>query len=193
MVWKHWLALALAVILIVGCEEPTRQQTADEKDRQQQEHLVKEAQAQTGLPNIKNFREKKLAKEILELRDQTGLVTYTYSFSEMTGKYTYISESVGYALPYATQYTNPQKIEYYYSGDGHHGCYALPQCDPNGLFSPSSTEGTWVMLKDPNSSDVKPFYSETRLTVSPFKLPAQIVFDPTGRHSLPAPEKITAK
>jgi hypothetical protein len=50
----------------------------------------------TGMPNIVNFREKKLAKTILELRDQEGLVTYAYVEIPMTGKYRFLGESVGY-------------------------------------------------------------------------------------------------
>lgn len=54
------------------------------------------------------------------------------------------------------------------------GCFiayaVLPQADPNGLFSPASAEGTWILLKDPHGSDVKPVYVEPRVIVSPFKL-----------------------
>ena len=184
MVWVRWPALMLALVLFVGCDEPQHKVTADQKDQSRQEQLTQEGQARYGLPNLKNFREKGLAKEIMELRDQTGLVTYTYAFAEQTGHFTFVGESVGYGLPYSVQYTNPSKVEYFRlcEGNGTWGSYVLPQCDPNGLFSPPGAEGTWVMLKDPESSAVKPFYSETRLTVVPFKLPAQIVYDPTGRH-----------
>jgi hypothetical protein len=47
---------------------------------------------------------------------------------------------------------------------------ALPQADPNGLFSPASAEGTWVLLKDPNGKETRPVYIEPRIIVSPFKL-----------------------
>jgi hypothetical protein len=46
----------------------------------------------------------------------------------------------------------------------------LPQADPNGLFSPASAEGTWILMKDPNGKEVKPVYIEPRIIVSPFKL-----------------------
>lgn len=62
-------------------------------------------------PAIKNFRERKLLKQILELRDQDGLITYTYTFSEMTGKLTFFAESIGYGIPAATQFTNPEKLQ----------------------------------------------------------------------------------
>ena len=53
---------------VVGCE-----QTSDEIQHDQQEKLLKEGTAQTGMPAIKNFRERKLVKDILELRDQDDL------------------------------------------------------------------------------------------------------------------------
>jgi hypothetical protein len=153
------------VMAIVGCEnKPT---TSDDIQKSQQEQMLKEASAQTGMPAIKNFRERKMAKDILELRDQEGLVTYTYLWNEFNGKKVFFCESVGYGLPYATQYSNPQKIE----ASQHQTGYAiLPQADPNGLFSPASAEGTWVLCKDPNGKKVAPVYVEPRIIVSPFKL-----------------------
>jgi hypothetical protein len=161
---KLVVCVVICLFVIVACGDPT----SDDIQRQQQEKILMEGTAGIGMPAIKNFREKKLLKEILELRDQDGLVTYTYLYSEMTGKLIFLGESIGYGIPCATQYTNPQKFEYSSRGGGMHG--TLPQADPNGLFSPSSAEGTWVLLKDPNSKDVKPVYIEPRIVVSPFKL-----------------------
>jgi hypothetical protein len=89
----------------------------------------------------------------------------------MTGKFVFLGQSIGYGIPYATQYTSPQKED----GSVNTHYAILPQADPNGLFSPASAEGTWVLLKDPNSNDVKPVYIEPRVIVSPFKLPARLV------------------
>jgi hypothetical protein len=50
---------------------------------------------------------------------------------------------------------------------------AIPQADPNGLFSPASAEGTWVLCKVPGKDDVKPVYIEDRVTVSPFPLTSE--------------------
>lgn len=141
---------------------------SDVKQRELQSTLLNEATAQTGMPAIKNFRERKLLKDILELRDQTGIVTYTYVFSEMTGQWRFFCDSVGYGLPYATQYTNPQQI----AASGYQYGYAvMQQADPNGLFAPTSAEGTWVMCKNPNGNETRPVYVEPRVIVSPFKLP----------------------
>lgn len=155
----------LTVLLLAGCDE---RNDADKKQQDAQEKIQSEAVAQVGIPSIKNFREMKMVKDILELRDQNGLTTYTYLYNEMTGKLVFFGETIGYGVPYATQFTSPQKVVRPYSGGS--VVLVVPQADPNGLFTPASAEGTWVLMKDPNSSDVKPVYIEPRIIVSPFKL-----------------------
>lgn len=160
----------LLVVVLLSMSLPAcmvHQDSSDDIQKKQSELLLKEASAQTGMPAIKNFRERKIMKDILELRDQDGLITYTYVWNEFNGKKVFFCESVGYAIPYATQYTNPQKIE---EGRHQYGYAILPQADPNGLFSPASAEGTWVLCKNPNGKDVRPVYIEPRIIVSPFKL-----------------------
>lgn len=168
---KRWLtlpSLLLCVLVFGGAvnDSSCGDTSADSRQRQQQELILAEATSQTGMPAITNFRERKLLKDILELRDQNGLVTYTYTWSDMAGKYAFFCDSVGYGIPYATQYTSPEK-PYVYSANP----MALPQADPNGLFSPQSAEGTWVMCKDPGGKETRPVYVEPRIIVSPFRLP----------------------
>ena len=151
-----------------GCENSYSTQQAD------QEKILMEATAQTGMPAIKNFRERKMMKMILEMRDQADLVTYTYlenltptivkGFTSKGGKLTFLGQTIGYGLPYATQYTNPSK----WVAQG----ATLPQADPNGLFSPNSAEGTWILMANPtNPSEVKPVYIEPRIVTLPWQLP----------------------
>lgn len=163
------LFLILPLAALIGCDS---QLSSDDIQRNQQEQILQEATKQTGMPAIKNFRERKILKDILELRDQDGLVTWTYTQNAYTGKFRLLGETVGYGIPYSTQYTNPEKLQYMGSSWGYH---TLPQADPNGLYSPSSAEGTWVLMKDPGSSKIAPVYIEQRIIVSPFKLPAGVV------------------
>ena len=151
--------LAILGVTLTGCIE----ENSDSAQRTQQERILREGTSQTGMPAIKNFRERKLMKQIIEMRDQDGLVTYTYTVPETTGRPVFLCNSIGYGLPAATQYTNPEKVEYQGT--------TLPQADPNGLFSPSSAEGTWVMCSDPSGNGkTRPVYVEPRIIVSPFKL-----------------------
>ena len=147
-----------------------KEDSSDITQRKKQEKILAEGTAQVGMTGIKNFREKKLLKDILELRDQNGLLTYTYIVVEQTGALVLLGQSIGYGIPASTQFTSPQKPDIFVKHGITHGVVTLPQADPNGLFSPSPAEGTWVMMKDPHSDAVKPVYVEGRIIVSPFKL-----------------------
>jgi hypothetical protein len=155
--------LLLLGAVSTGCDKVA---TSDDIQRRQQEVMLKEATAATGMPAIKNFRERKILKDIIEMRDQDGLVTYTYLWSDVQGKLVFLCDSIGYGLPYATQYSNPEKADWSAAGT----LYTIPQADPNGLFSPASAEGTWILCKNPSGKEVRPIYVEPRVIVSPFKL-----------------------
>ena len=174
---KIFFLISMVLILFMSCDD-SYNQSSDDIARKQQEQILAQGNAEAGMPAIVNFREKKLLKLIYELRDQSKYVTYTYLYSDMQGKFTYIGQSIGYPIPYATQYTNPSKFDQtvlpplnaggnvghtYVKGE-------LPQADPNGLFSPTSANGTWVAITDPKGN-VVPFYCEPNVVTLPFKLP----------------------
>ncbi len=161
---KQIIALIIVAISLSACDYKP---SSDDIQREQQERILAEGTAQTGMPAIKNFRERKMLKDIIELRDQDGLTTYTYIVAEQTGKLVFMCNSIGYGIPTSTQYTNPQKI----SESRERGYAILPQADPNGLFSPASADGTWVLCADPEGGGkTRPVYIEPRVIVSPFKM-----------------------
>lgn len=160
--------ILIAVLLAASDSESCVQDnSSDGKQRAQQEKTLAEGTSAVGMPAIRNFRERRQLKEILEMRDQEGLATYTYVFAEMTGKLSFFCNSIGFGIPAATQYTNPEKDTYYTTQSQVH--FSLPQADPNGLYSPSSAEGTWVTCLGPDKQ-THPVYVEPRVVVSPFKL-----------------------
>ena len=118
------LLAALAMGYVMGCDDKP---DSDKTQQSQQEGILAEGTAEVGMPAITNFRERRLLKDIYELRDQKGLVTYTYLFAENTGRLKYLGESVGYGIPYATEFTNPQKLV---SNGSANGYLTLPQAEP---------------------------------------------------------------
>jgi hypothetical protein len=157
-----------------GC---SAEQSATDIQRDRQNVVTKEGAMAVGVPAIANFREMRQLKDIYELRDQDGLVTYTYTFSEVTGKPTFFCDSIGYGIPYATQFTASETMQRYAlpgtrDRTASWGDEKLPQSEPNGLFPPASADGTWVMCKDPGSAKVRPQYVEPKIIVTTFKLPA---------------------
>ena len=157
---KRILALAAVATLLTACDV---RESSTQIERRKQEELTMQAVTQVGMPAITNFAEKRMMKDIIELRDQN--VATTAYIVDMNGKLHKLCTAVGYGLPYATQYTNPQRL----AGDGH-GYVTLPQADPNGLYSPASADGTWVLCVDPKSGKPRPVFIEPRVIVSPFPL-----------------------
>ena len=165
--FKVLIVFSIMLITIASCKHGMHNDS-NEIMAADQEQLMNEANRQVGMPAIKNYQERKMMKMILELRDQENLLCYAYTVPEMTGKPFFIGKCIGYGLPYATQFTNPQKE--IYAGGYQNGFGSLPQADPNGLFMPQSAEGTWLMMVNPQTGKPQPLYCESRVIVSPFPL-----------------------
>jgi len=139
---------------------------SEEKQEDWTNDMMDEAQRQAGLPNIVNFQERKLTKQIFEMRDQADLVCYAYIQSEHTGKLIYIGRCLGFGIPASVQYTTPTKLEYF----SHGGVGEIPQADPNMLYMPTGLSATWLMLYDAKKKEYVPAYFEPLIVVSPIPL-----------------------
>jgi len=159
---KRILALVAVATLLTACDPGSP--TSTQIERRKQEELSLQAVQQVGMPAITNFAEKRMMKDIMELRDR-NVATTTYLVG-MNNQLTKVCNSIGYGLPYATQYTNPSRVVY----DQGHGGQVIPQADPNGLYSPASADGTWVLCVDKKDGKAKPVFIEPRIIVSPIEL-----------------------
>ena len=161
------LFLLCLVSVLAGCDD-AKVPSADKKQATETRQRLAEADRQIGMPDITRFTERKLAKDILELRDKE-ITTYCYIVN-LNGELIFLGEAIGFGLPYSVQYTNPEKMVH--KNDYNGGSFGtLPQADPNGLFMPSGLSATWVMLKGPDG-EIHPVYVEPEIIVSPFKLTA---------------------
>jgi len=170
---KIIIVLLLGCIAVIGCIK--EEDSADMKQTQKTKKLMSEAQRQIGMPNITNFQQRKLMKMIYELCDREDLVCYAYIKSDYQGKLIFIGKCIGYGIPFSAQYTNPQRIvdadkegigSFSAGNDG----FVIPQADPNGLFMPTSSSATWLMMIDPKTNKPRPVYIEPEIVVSPFPL-----------------------
>ena len=160
---KKIIVIMLIGVMSLGLFGCGLDETSKDKEARQQEQAQSESISQVGTPAITSFQEKRILKEIIELRDQANLSTYTYIVAEQTGQLVLLGKSIGYGIPAATQYNNPQQVA------GYNHTVAIAQADPNGLFSPASAEGTWLLMVSPKG-DPKVVYIEPRIVVSPFPL-----------------------
>ena len=158
---KKLLLVLPFVFALAACDEHP---SSTQIERAKQEEMSLQAVQSVGMPAITNFAEKRMMKDIMELRDK-NVATTTYLVG-MNNQLTKVCDSVGYGLPYATQYTNPSRTV----GGGSAGYAVIPQADPNGLYSPASADGTWVLCVDHKDGKAKPVYIEPRVIVSPIAL-----------------------
>jgi hypothetical protein len=161
------LLFAIPLIALLAACDP-RPPTSNQIERRKQEELSKQGVETVGFPAIVNFAEKRMMKDIIEKRDQMQ-PTYTY-IVDMNGKPHKICDSLGYGLPYATQYTNPQARQTTALSDGSRTSDVIAQADPNGLYSPSSADGTWVMCLNPKTKKAEPQYIEPRIITTTYPL-----------------------
>lgn len=159
---KWWWYGCLGIVACTGCEPGP---TADRAQARETEKMAAEAHRQVGMPDITRFQEKKLARDIYELRDRADLPTWTY-IVDMHGKLHLLGQSIGYGLPYSVQFTNPERRIRLSAGGG----YIMPQPEANGLFMPDGLSATWILLVDPDGGDPRPVYVEPQILVSPFPI-----------------------
>ena len=163
---NKFLIALVSMLALAGCNEDLRQ-SSDAIQNKKQEEISKQAIQSVGLPAIVNFQEKRVYKDIYELRDRPNLVTYTY-LVDMNGGLHKVCDSIGFGISESTQYTSPEKlVSIRIAGVDR---IPMPQADPNGLFSSPSSNGTWVMCKVPGKDEVQPIRAEPNLVTSTFPL-----------------------
>jgi hypothetical protein len=165
---NKFIAALLPLFALSACEDMPTHTSSDQLQNQKQEELTKRSVQSVGLPAIVNNQEKRVYKDIYELRDRPNLVTYTY-ITDMNGGLHKVCDSIGFGISESTQYTSPEKLVRTDLGEWE-GESAMPQADPNGLFSSPSSNGTWVMCKVPGKDEVQPIRAEPNLITSPFPL-----------------------
>ena len=152
------------------------EKTSDSKQTEATNRSLNLANEMVGMPNIINFTQKKLLKQIYELCDREKLITYLYTKADLDGFFVYQGKCIGYGIPFSAQFTNPERIV---EGDKYFGynlsgylnyLTVLPQADPNGIFMPTSSSATWSMMIDYHGLP-RVVYMEPEIVVSPFPLP----------------------
>ena len=152
----------LLALVALSCVAAACRPNPDREQRAQTRELLAESNRQIGMPGVTNFTEKRLLRQLYELRDQQDLVTFTYVV-DYTGRLWHVCDSIGYGMPFSAQFSNPERS----LGSG----ATLPQPEPNGLWPPTATSATWVICASPDGA-FAPVYVEPEITVSPFPLAA---------------------
>lgn len=145
-----------------GCGGSQRSES-DKKMDAATRAATEQAVAQVGMPGVTTFTEKKIVRKLYELRDQ-NIATFTY-VPDLQGRLWHLCDSIGYGLPYGVQFINPHTPMW----PDYHDSQMADQPEPNGLFMPSTAEGSWVICAG-QKGEMQPVYAEPRVIVSPFRL-----------------------
>lgn len=138
---------------------------------QKQEEITDTAALAVPFPKITKFQELKILSKLYEVRDQSDMM-FTYS-EAMDGSLTKICNSLGFGIPYGTQFSNPEKLQWNSSS----GYANIPQAEPNGAYTgTATTDATWVLCFGPGG--VYPFYWEGTINVSPVEISGPRVKEP---------------
>jgi len=101
------------------------------------------------------------------LARNNAIATYAYMIS-MDGKIIEICPSIGYPIPYSTQLSNPDKIDYTGGGPA-----VLANAEPNGLYPPGDAAATLVQCVNDDGS-VSPVYIEWYVLAFPFPIQSDL-------------------
>ena len=164
--FRRFLIIPLAFLALSaqGCRNQVGLHAANREQAAQTAELQIESNRQVGMPGITNFTEKRLVRQLYELRDQQDLSTFTYVV-DFQGRLWHVCDSIGYGIPFSAQFSNPE-VRVRRNSTG-----TIPQPEPNGLWPPTSTSATWVVCASPDGN-FEPLYVEPSITVSPFPLNA---------------------
>jgi hypothetical protein len=102
--------------------------------------------------------ERHLLTELYKARNN-AVATYSYVRNQYTGKVLSSCPSIGFPISAATQLTNPSVTEQHYGQYGG-GNVVLPQPEPNGVFSPAESRGTYVMCVNKDGKITPRYYEE---------------------------------
>jgi hypothetical protein len=156
---SHLKFFFLMTAASIGCDGEANSRESSQVNQQQSNYTRNQP-----APTFDWSLERSLMIQLYVARNQR-LSTFTYVLNHMTGAVIMSCPSLGFPIPATTQLTNPQT-----TATGYQSITTLAQAEPNGLYAPPSTHGTWVMCLEPNGS-IEPRYVENDVitTVRPME------------------------
>lgn len=153
-----FLLLAGAAILAIACE------TADTREERNTVQRQKEQFRKSHpAPFFEWSLESHLMTKLYQARN-SAVSTWSYVWDPFRGKISWECPSIGFPIPGGTQLTNPE--QWVRGGTSGTSIVVLPQAEPNGLFSPQTAMGTYVMCVNPDGT-VSPAYVEDNVRTFP--------------------------
>jgi len=139
-------------------------QSSINNDRVQTDRQLSQYQAVQPVPFFNWSQDRAVLIQIYEAKNQAR---QTWSvFYSATGVPQAMCSSVGYPIPANTQLTSPDQIAY---GSAGTALGTVSQMEPNGVYSTTGANGTYVMCLRP-SGKAAAVYSESWVTAYPYEV-----------------------
>lgn len=173
---KLILLAIIAALILSSCATENAGVKAIQTDKVNQDAGVLQIVQNQPAPNLGG---RSWARDVVIgalLKRNTAFTTWTYTKS-MTGQITEICQSIGYPVPYSTQLTNPERVDWV-NLSGPSGTYAtLPNAEPDSLYYPESANATWITCTKPDgTSDV--VYFEDNVFTLPWRIESDFKLTP---------------
>lgn len=166
--FKRWMLApaALLVILVTSadsCSSTSSNSTESTQVSTQQSIYTKNQ----PVPTYQFSNERAALIQLYNQRVNGNVDTWTVWYSN-SGVALGTCPSKGYPLPYGTELTNPAQVTSGGSSSSYWGV-AVGQMDPNGLYPPTNTLGTWILCIQPNGN-LSPLYIEPLVATYPYPM-----------------------
>lgn len=148
-------ALAISAVLVSACTKDSLRSDQNQTDTQ-----LLQYQSVQPVPFFNWSQDRAVLTQIYEAKNQARQ-TWSVIYSA-AGAPIFLCPSVGYPIPANTQLTNPEQ----WVGSG--GA-VVPQMEPNGLYSTTGANGTYVLCAR-SSGKLAAVYSESWVTAYPFEV-----------------------
>lgn len=152
-------AAALAVFALAGCGDPTP--PSDKAETAQQEGIASQAVNTQPVTSDPWHQMRQNLNEI-EHAENTGIQTTSFIFNRSSPDPIQTCPSIGVPIPNTASLTNPEQVSgRYYSGNGggQWSSGVIGQMDPNGIYTPQGSSGTFVICVGADGAPV-PVYAE---------------------------------
>jgi hypothetical protein len=161
-VMKQGLVLFVTILIFAGCYDSSASREAAVVDKQQDQFNKSQP-----IPVSRWSLERDLLIKLYKLRNRQ-VSTHSVWRSAM-GQIEGDCPSIGFGLPYDLSLTNPLMLTMRKFGSATYANGVVAQPEPNGIFSSTNTNATWVMCVD-KSGLIEPHYIEAVLNVYPYEL-----------------------
>lgn len=162
---RLFVSLILIAIFLTGCAVTANNKEAGQVNLQQQQYVNAQPAPQ--------FTWSLTRHELIEIYKAKNAAVSTYSviYNQYKGIIQFQCPSYGYPIPGGTELTNGMAFPSYTNASGYTDVTytggPLPQAEPDGVYAPSTSAGTYIMCRADDGT-AYPVYVEDNVLTFPY-------------------------